>query len=69
MENPYVTRCYVNIIYFDKMGPWITLSRYRAELGGHRHELNRHRCPCLHHGHGCGMDTKFLGKRGVDMEI
>ena len=38
------------------------------ELGGHGHELNGHRCPCPRHGHGRGMDTKFLEKRGVDMD-
>ena len=41
----------------------------KAELGGHGHELNRHRCPCPRHGHGRGMDTKFLEKRGVDMDM
>ena len=41
----------------------------RAELGGHGHELNGHRCPCPRHGHGRGMDTKFLEKRGVDMDV
>ena len=40
-----------------------------AELGGHGHELNGHRCPCPRHGHGRGMDTKFLEKRGVDMDM
>ena len=40
-----------------------------AELGGHGHELNGHRCPCPRHGHGRGMDTKFLKKRGVDMDM
>ena len=40
-----------------------------AELGGHGHELNGHRCPCPRHGHGRGMDTKFLEKRGVDMDV
>ena len=39
------------------------------ELGGHGHELNGHRCPCPRHGHGRGMDTKFLEKRGVDMDV
>ena len=39
------------------------------ELGGHGHELNGHRCPCPRHGHGRGMDTKFLEKRGVDMDM
>ena len=38
-----------------------------SELGGHGHELNGHRCPCPRHGHGRGMDTKVLKKRGVDM--
>ena len=33
--------------------------RWTAELGGHGHELNGHRCPCPRHGHGRGMDTKF----------
>ena len=42
---------------------------WRAELGGHGHELNGHRCPCPRHGHGRGMDTKFLEKRGVDMDM
>ena len=40
-----------------------------SELGGHGHELNGHRCPCPRHGHGRGMDTKFLEKRGVDMDV
>ena len=39
------------------------------ELGGHGHELNGHRCPCPRHGHGRGMDTNFLRKRGVDMDM
>ena len=39
------------------------------ELGGHGHELNGHRCPCPRHGHGRGMDTKFLEERGVDMDM
>ena len=40
-----------------------------TELGGHGHELNGHRCPCPRHGHGRGMDTKFLEKRGVYMDV
>ena len=39
------------------------------ELGGHGHVLNGHRCPCPRHGHGRGMDTKFLENRGVDMDM
>ena len=39
------------------------------ELGGHGHELNEHRCPCPRHRHGRGMDTKFLEKRGVVMDM
>ena len=42
---------------------------FTPELGGHGHELNGHRCPCPRHGHGRGMDTIFLGKRGVDMNM
>ena len=43
--------------------------KVKPELGGHGHELNGHRCPCPRHGHGRGMDTKFLEKRGVDMDV
>ena len=43
--------------------------RLATELGGHGHELNGHRCPCPRHGHGRGMDTKFLEKRGVNMDV
>ena len=46
-----------------------TLLSFQPELGGHGHELNGHRCPCPRHGHGRGMDTKFLEKRGVDMDV
>ena len=53
-----------------RQGVNIMINFYKnAEYGGHRPELNRHRCSCLRHGHECGMDTKFLGKRYVDMEI
>ena len=40
-----------------------------SELGGHGHELNGHRCPCPRHGHGRVMNTKFLEKRGVVMDM
>ena len=43
---------------------YINRRDYRTELGGHGHELNGHRCPCPRHGHGRGMDTKFLEKTG-----
>ena len=46
-----------------------TLTYYQPELGGHGHEVNGHRCPCPRHDHGRGMDTKFLEKRGVDMDM
>ena len=42
---------------------------FMPELGGHGHELNGHRCPCPRHGHGRDMDTKFLEKRGVVMDM
>ena len=42
---------------------------FMPELGGHGHELNGHRCPCPCHGHGRDMDTKFLEKRGVVMDM
>ena len=41
----------------------------KSELGGYGHELNGHRCPCRRHGHGRGMNTKFLEKRGVVMDM
>ena len=40
--------------------------RYQSDLGGQGHALNGHRCPCPRHG---DMDTKFLEKRGVDMDV
>ena len=46
-----------------------SLSILIPELGGHGHVLNGHRCPCPRHGHGRGMDTKFLENRGVDMDM
>ena len=45
------------------------LGWFTAELSGHGHELNGHRCPCPRQGHGRGMDTKCLEKRGVDMDM
>ena len=42
---------------------------FTPELGGHGHELNGHRCPCPRHGHRRDMDTKFLKKRGVVMNM
>ena len=42
---------------------------FTPELGGHGHELNGHRCPCPRHGHGRGMDAKFLEKRGVVIDM
>ena len=47
----------------------LPFSCFSPELGGHGHEVNGHRCPCPRHGHGRGMDTKFLEKRDVDMDM
>ena len=45
------------------------ITPFKSELGGYGHELNGHRCPCRRHGHGRVMNTKFLEKRGVVMDM
>ena len=44
------------------------ISQLRYYQSEHEHELNGHRYPCPRHGHVRSMDTKFLGKRGVDKD-
>ena len=41
----------------------------KAEVVGHGHELNGHRCPCPRHGHRRGHGHEIFENRDMDVDM